>query len=237
MKTISMLIGLLLFFLVGCAARQVEETTVEAESVVVSEIAPPSSEETPTKVEPVVTLTTPETTPPREEPVTEAPVSETVANIQTLQPYASEKRAVRIAGYIDAAAEEFGIDSKLQAAVIMRESSYAVAIEQLRKLGRGGEKGLTQIHQKHLVWMPQLIPPSCGLDLIGAQCQIRTGASIHAYWRDKCGGPTIRWVAAYGIGACPTLAEAKRHVGARTAYIHYRRIGGTDSWTDDRGPS
>lgn len=144
-------------------------------------------------------------------------------SIQTLQPAVDGLRAFRLAANFVAAGEATEIDPKLLVAMAMRESSFDPQIETLERRGKIGEGGLMQIHGAAL----RLRPRHCDERLIGADCQIHTGARWLAWVRTHCGGSTSRWVAAYGMKQCPTEASARNHISVRIAKAYYDEIGGT----------
>jgi len=222
MKTISMLIGLLLFFLVGCAARQVEETTVEAESVVVSEIAPPSSEETPTKVEPVVTLTTPETTPEmtpqREEPPVIGSVRHIAIAIAKQQPWyrhgrnenelASRKAfAFEIAGIIRDYSEEWRFDPYVVLSIAKKESSLHPRWILGPGVGGRGEMGMFQVMPRGRA--VRTCSDGCD-DLFNPRCNARTALCWLDLARRQCGDDPWLYVAGYGATRCPRTYDEAR---------------------------
>lgn len=129
------------------------------------------------------------------------------AAIQRLQPRVDDARAEYLGDVIRQASDEQGIDPLLIVALIMRESSYREDVEQLRVLGARGERGLMQLAPRG-AWR-EVAPEGCE-DLVGAECQIRTGVTWLVHVRETCPGSSWRWVAAYGSSRCPSESEAER---------------------------
>lgn len=159
----------------------------------------------------------------------EAELDELAIDIRTLQPRISDSRATRLAGLIRETCESHGIEPRLVAAMVMRESSFSPAVERLEVLGRRGERGLLQV----MPGSPALAmrPPECPPSLEGARCQIETGVAWLAHARDHCPGTTWRWVAAYGLSRCPSESEAvaSREVAIVQRYLaQMGREGGND---------
>lgn len=142
--------------------------------------------------------------------------------IQILQPSARTETARRWAGVFRNAGNETWIDPLLLVALSMRESSLLEAAETGEYRGQLGEAGLLQVHGAALAWRPS----DCDLPLVGARCQIHTGARVLQYWREACPGSTYRWVSAYGRGECPSEAEARSEGGVRLARRYYLGVGG-----------
>jgi len=145
--------------------------------------------------------------------------------IQILQPATSDTLARRWAViYLDAANETW-LDPLLLVAISMRESSLLEEAEAGEYRGQLGEVGLLQVHGVAL----RHRPAGCDVPLIGAFCQIHTGARFLQYVRELCGGSTWRWVAAYGMSSCPSEATAHEYPGVILAYRYYREVGG-EGW-------
>jgi|GEM_PF-3924372 len=145
------------------------------------------------------------------------------AAIRTLQPATAEPRANRLATVFHTAAHDHGHDALLLVAIAFRESSLSKAVELRRRRGALGELGLMQSHGAAL----RVRPADCNHHLVGARCQVQTGAAWLSYARMQCGGSWWRWVAAYGLRACPSERMAREDGPARVAHRHYLRIGGT----------
>jgi len=154
---------------------------------------------------------------------TGAQLEEVAAGIAELQPAAAGQRANRLAAVFAEAGRRHNHDPLLLVAIAFRESSLAVDVEEHRRRGALGEGGLMQVHGAAL----RARPHYCPLPLPDAECQVQTGAAWLAYARAACGGSWWRWVAAYGLGACPSEERAREHAAARVAHRYYTRIGGT----------
>jgi hypothetical protein len=140
--------------------------------------------------------------------------------IRTLQPAADLERADELAEVFRDAGRDHRLDPLLLIAVSFRESSLALDVERHERRGLLGEGGLMQTHGAALRYRPT----DCPLPLPGARCQVQTGAAWMAQARDHCGGSWWRWVAAYGLGACPSEAAAREHGPVKVARWHYCRI-------------
>ena len=149
-------------------------------------------------------------------------VETVAAAIRTLQPATTPERADRLAGIFVGAGHETRIDPLLLVAIAMRESSLSERVESLERLGSRGERGLMQCHGAALRGRPR----DCPGDLVGAHCQVYTGAMWLARMRDHCGGSTWVTVAAYGRSRCPSETEARADRNAAIAASHYARVGG-----------
>jgi hypothetical protein len=147
---------------------------------------------------------------------------EVATAILTLQPAADLERADTLAEVFRDAARDHDHDPLLLVAIGFRESSFALEVEQHRRLGDLGEGGLMQTHGAALRYRPR----DCPLPLPGARCQVQTGAAWLAEAREHCGGSRWRWVAAYGLGMCPSEAMAREDGATIVARRHYLRIGG-----------
>jgi hypothetical protein len=148
--------------------------------------------------------------------------AEIASGVQTLQPGASEARAGRLAGVFHAAGHRNELDPLLLVALAFRESSLSKSVENLRRFGALNEIGLMQCHGKALHYRPR----GCGWELVGARCQVETGAAYLAAARKQCGGSWYRWVGAYGLGRCPSEGYARKMRGVKNARRYYVRIGG-----------
>ncbi len=144
------------------------------------------------------------------------------AGIRHLQPTATPDRAARLASVFRAAGDRHKLDPLLLVAVSFRESSLSQSVESRRKRGALGELGLMQSHGVALGFRPA----DCTHHLIGARCQVETGAAFLSEARRQCGGSWWRWVAAYGLGACPSEERARTMTGVRIARRYYVAIGG-----------
>ena len=151
---------------------------------------------------------------------------ETIADgIRELQPGADVDRSERLAVVFSEAGQRYRHDPLLLVAISFRESSLLESVESRRRRGSLGELGLMQCHGRALTYRPA----DCDHHLIGAYCQVETGAAYLAQARDHCGGSWWRWVAAYGMGHCPSEGYARTTRGAQNANRYYNRIGGA-SW-------
>jgi hypothetical protein len=143
------------------------------------------------------------------------PRAETLADaIIQWAPQTDPERAMRLAEIVETASRRHEIPSWIVAAMVMRESGYRRDVEELRLLGRRGERGLLQIHPSMAVQASRMVP-GCSPRLLTAECQIDVGVAWLAHIRGRCPGPWQRWVAAYGMSRCPTLTEAHRHRSIR----------------------
>jgi hypothetical protein len=133
------------------------------------------------------------------------------AGIVNLQPAADLERATELASVFQAAASRHKLDPLLLVAISFRESSLRRSVEERRKLGALGELGLMQSHGAAL----RFRPADCDRRLVGARCQVETGAAFLSEARRQCGGSWWRWVAAYGMRACPSEERARDMVGAQ----------------------
>lgn len=149
-------------------------------------------------------------------------LAEVAQGVQTLQPGADAERAARLAGVFHAAGRRNKLDPLLLVAISFRESSLLESVESRRVKGSLGELGLMQCHGKALGFRPA----DCSQHLVGARCQVETGAAYLAEARDHCRGSWWRWVAAYGMGQCPTERYARTVRGAQRAHRYYQMIGG-----------
>jgi len=144
--------------------------------------------------------------------------------VQILQPATRDDRARMLAGhFLDAAAENW-IDPLLLVALSMRESSLLERADTGEYSGALGEAGLLQVHGVALRHRPS----DCDLPLIGARCQVHTGARFLGYVRALCEGSMWRWVAAYGMSQCPSEESARADPGTRLARRYYQEINGLD---------
>ena len=158
----------------------------------------------------------------------ETETQELARDIQMLQPRVSDERAYRLAAIIRDACAEHAIPPRLVVAMVMRESSYDLAVESLERRGQQGELGLLQV-------MPRgpalaLRPDGCTEALEGAECQIATGVAWLALARDRCPGTQARWLAAYGLGRCPSEADAREVRGVRRLEHLLSTLGGGGEW-------
>jgi hypothetical protein len=142
--------------------------------------------------------------------------------IRTLQPAADLERADTLAVVFGNAGQRNKVDPLLLVAISFRESSLLESVESRRIRGNLGELGLMQCHGKAL----QFRPADCSHHLVGARCQVETGAAYLAEARRQCGGSWWRWIAAYGMGHCPSESYARTVRGAQRACRYYSRIGG-----------
>lgn len=154
-------------------------------------------------------------------------IAELISAIKTLQPHKSvvdDDRAEYLARIFAEAGEENEMDPKLLIAISFRESSFHPDFENRKRFGKSrGEIGLMQCHGACLKFRPE----DCTKELEGARCQIRTGAKYLAFFRDgPCQGSQWRWVAAYGLGICPSEQAAGLNRGARNAFRFHSKIGG-----------
>lgn len=150
--------------------------------------------------------------------------------IRTLQPAADAERAEELAGIFHAAGNANDHDPLLLVAISFRESSLSERVEARRQLGAMGEFGLMQNHGVSLGFRPadcdhHLLPTRP--ERTRAYCQVQTGARFLSHAREQCGGSWWRWVAAYGMSACPSEGYARTVQGAQRAHRYYRQIGGT----------
>ncbi|MCK9355618.1 MAG: hypothetical protein M0R22_00495 [Dehalococcoidia bacterium] len=151
---------------------------------------------------------------------------EVIAAILALQPATTPERAARLAGIFAGAGHETRIDPLLLVAIAMRESSLREDVEQLKRLGRRGERGLLQLMPRGVALSHR--PEACGPELEGAHCQVYAGAMWLAHLRDEqCPGSTWRWVAAFGWSRCPNEHEARADRNANIAASYYAQVGGT----------
>jgi hypothetical protein len=151
--------------------------------------------------------------------------------IQILQPITETPRARKLASVFIDAGQETWIDPLLLVAISMRESSLLKSAEDGSYRGALGERGLLQVHGVALQWRPE----ECQLPLVGAVCQLHTGARVLQYWKTACPGSTYRWVSAYGRGECPSEQQAKAEYGVRKARRYYLSIGG-EEWQETTPP-
>jgi len=156
--------------------------------------------------------------------------------IKVLQPHMDDMRAARLAHVYTKAGAEVEIDHVILVAITRRESSFWLSVEMLKRFGRRGEIGLMQIMPGNSAALRQR-PRECPETLVGADCQVRTGARWLAQARKSCPGTPWRWVAAYGHGwrdskgrwRCPTEAEARVDINAYKAFRYYVAVTG-NSW-------
>lgn len=152
-------------------------------------------------------------------------VSTLAQHIRHLQPATTPERADSLARIIADASAAHDLPSLLVVSLIFYESSFFADIERLERFGPRGERGLMQLHPR-AGWQPYL-PEGCTAELVGAECQIRTGVAWLAEARRRCPGSPYRWVAAYGSSRCLGEREA-----GLTPWVRYRvglfvRLGGT----------
>jgi hypothetical protein len=152
-----------------------------------------------------------------------ASVTEVAAGIVKLQPATDLERAAELGLVFHRAAKRHDLDPRLLVAISFRESSLSRAVESGRIRGRLGEVGLMQCHG---VAIRRHKPSDCDWGLTGARCQVETGAAYLAAARRQCGGSWWRWVAAYGLGACPSEQQARGMASAKNAHRYYKKIGG-----------
>jgi len=153
--------------------------------------------------------------------------------IRELQPAISDERAKRLTAIFYNAGQRHNIDPLLLVAIAFKESSLSEAVENRRKRGELGEYGLMQTHGVALNFRPadcnhHLLPVKgrMGVNASKAYCQVETGAAYLAEARRKCGGTWARWIAAYGMGRCPSDSYAKTTRPVQRAYKYYKQIGG-----------
>jgi len=162
----------------------------------------------------------------------QASVQEVATAIETLKPTIKAPRRDRLAVVFHKAAQDHRHDPLLLVAISFRESSFFLAVEQRRRFGTArNENGLMQVHGAAL----RVRPADCSSKLIGARCQIQTGAAWLSYAREHCEGSTWRWVAAYGMSACPSERRARLDYPTRRAHSFYKRVGGR-RWSDSAPP-
>jgi hypothetical protein len=149
-------------------------------------------------------------------------VTDVARGVHELQPTATEERAMRLGHVFHTAGRNHDLDPLLLVAISFRESSLLESVEHRRRRGELGELGLMQCHGKALGFRPV----GCDHHLVGARCQVETGAAYLAEARRQCSGSWWRWIAAYGMGACPTERYAKTTRGTQRACRYYTRIGG-----------
>ena len=142
--------------------------------------------------------------------------------ITTLQPDMEPERANRLAVVFNEAADWYNIEPRLLVAIAFRESSLREDVERHQRRGKLGEGGLMQVHGAAL----RVRPADCTRELIGARCQVMTGAAWLSEARRQCGGSMWRWVGAYGTGTCPSERRARTMSSVKVARRHYLRIGG-----------
>ncbi len=145
---------------------------------------------------------------------------EVATAIMTLQPAADLDRADTLAEVFHGAGETYRLDPLLLVAISFRESGLSREVELRRRRGELGELGLMQSHGAAL----QVRPAGCNRHLVGARCQVHTGAAWLAEARDGCGGSRWRWVGAYGMGHCPSERYARTMRSTRRARDFYCRI-------------
>lgn len=114
---------------------------------------------------------------------------------------------------------ESNIDPILLAVIAFRESSFQADV-----VGSRGEQGAMQLHGVALSHMPE------GCEPTDVGCNIRGGAAVLNYWRERCHSSRWSvWVGAYGIGECPTHEEAELMPSVRVARSLYAHVGG-EGW-------
>jgi len=156
-------------------------------------------------------------------------LEEIAAGIATLQPRTEPERAAELAEVFRAAGHRNGHDPLLLVAISFRESSLLERVEARRTLGSLGEFGLMQNHGVSLTYRPadcdhHLLPTDPARTR--AYCQVQTGAAFLSVAREQCGGSWWRWVAAYGMSACPSERYSRTVQGAQRANRFYNEIGG-----------
>lgn len=136
------------------------------------------------------------------------------AAIETLQPSVGDARGRSLALLIYDEAHRSKIDARLVVAVAYRESSFARAVEEGRRVGALGEVGLMQVMPRGTAERRH----GDGCDQRDAACSIKTGVRYLADCRTKCGDrdPWV-WVAAYARRACPSPSAARGDKAAKRA--------------------
>jgi hypothetical protein len=140
-----------------------------------------------------------------------------VDNILDLAPHASQTRAMRISKLIIEHSDFSNIPHEnFVAAIIQRESHYSKRVENGIKRGALGEIGMMQV-----------MPDGYAIRRFGndceqtdAACNIMTGTRYLENARELCetDDPWV-WMAAYGVGECPSPRTARRLKTAKNARI------------------
>lgn len=147
-----------------------------------------------------------------------------IAAILALQPATTTERAATLAAIFDDAGQETELDPLLLVSVARHESALSPAVERGHRRSSAGAIGLMQV----LPWgaAMTLRPDGCGRELVGAQCQIVTGARWLARVDELCEGSTWVSVAAYNLPRCPSEGAAREDRNARAINRYYARAGG-----------
>lgn len=155
--------------------------------------------------------------------------------IRLLQPTTDADRSTELSEVFLNAGKRNKLDPLLLVAISFRESSLLPSVENRRKLGTLGEYGLMQTHGAAINFRPvdcnhHLLPVDgpMGKNASKAYCQVETGSAYLSHARKQCGGTWSRWIAAYGMGQCPTDRYAKTTRGVQRAYKYYKHIGGNN---------
>jgi hypothetical protein len=141
--------------------------------------------------------------------------------IHKLQPAISRDRSAKLAKYIIFHSKEARIDPKLVVAIISRESSFSLAVQTGRRVGKA---------PLNCVGLMQIAPWGAAhklggyLNLADADVNIRTGVMWLEYTHSTCGDTYWQWIAAYGMKGCPSYLRARGNAATITARRLYCKV-------------